>query len=135
MPTKPRGVKIAQRAAGKSLVRSDGGRRAGSGNTGGGLVSLRSMGVPLVPLPPRRADASYHLRLAGKIFLFYRKQRFALKANGEFVLAPPWWRGRGLGPPTQRRPCCLAPRHRLRAPASRPPSSGLPSTTPRRRRP
>lgn len=70
MPTKPRGVKIAQRAVGKSLVRRDGGRKAGSGNTGGGLVSLRSMGVPLVLLPPRRADASYHLRLAGKIFLF-----------------------------------------------------------------
>lgn len=71
MPTKPRGVKIAQRAVGKSLVRRDGGRKAGSGNTGGGLVSLRSMGVPLVPLPPRRADASYHLWLAGRIFLLF----------------------------------------------------------------
>lgn len=55
-----RGVKIAQRAMGKSLVRRDGRRRAGSGNTGGGLVLLRPMGIPLVLLPLRRMDASYH---------------------------------------------------------------------------
>lgn len=51
MPTKPRGVKIAQRVVGKSLVRRDGGRRAGSGNTGeeggGGISVAKVNGGPL----------------------------------------------------------------------------------------